>query len=83
MREPENIDHLSTEETHFPSDNYPMIISSSHSHLSILWRMSLSSRLAYRRRHCQNCNENGHKGGFCRESSTSSSTRQSPNNKRA
>ncbi|VUZ52943.1 unnamed protein product [Hymenolepis diminuta] len=30
---------------------------------------------------CQNCNENGHKEGPYRESSTSSSTRQNPNNK--
>ncbi|VUZ42159.1 unnamed protein product [Hymenolepis diminuta] len=31
----------------------------------------------------QNCNENGHKEGFCRESSTGSSTSQNPNNKKA
>ncbi|KAM3188091.1 hypothetical protein ACTXT7_000955 [Hymenolepis weldensis] len=50
----------------------------------ILWRMSLlSSRLAYRRRRCQNFNETDRKEGFCRESSTSSSTSQNPNNKRA
>ncbi|VUZ46787.1 unnamed protein product [Hymenolepis diminuta] len=51
--------------------------------MPILWRMSLSSRLAYRRRRCQNCNENGHKKDFYRESSMSSSTRQNSNNKRA
>ncbi|VDL31207.1 unnamed protein product [Hymenolepis diminuta] len=27
----------------------------------ILWRISLSSRQPYRRCHCQNCNDNGHK----------------------
>ncbi|VUZ48553.1 unnamed protein product [Hymenolepis diminuta] len=48
--------------------------------MPILWRALLSSRLPYR---CQNCNENDHKKDFCRESSTNSSTRQNPNNKRA
>ncbi|VUZ39854.1 unnamed protein product [Hymenolepis diminuta] len=33
----------------------------------ILWRISLSSRQPYRRCHCQNCNDNGHKVGFCQE----------------
>ncbi|VUZ48616.1 unnamed protein product [Hymenolepis diminuta] len=54
MREPENIDHLSTEEIHSPSDYYPTNTRSSHPKMSILWRMSLSSRLAYRRRRCRN-----------------------------
>ncbi|KAM3171454.1 hypothetical protein ACTXT7_016599 [Hymenolepis weldensis] len=31
LRGPVNTDHLSTEETHFPSDNYPKNIRSSHS----------------------------------------------------
>ncbi|VUZ40401.1 unnamed protein product [Hymenolepis diminuta] len=48
-----------------------------------LWRVSLSLRLTYRKRCCQNCNENGHKEDFCSESSTSNSTRQNPNSKRA
>ncbi|KAM3184662.1 hypothetical protein ACTXT7_007917 [Hymenolepis weldensis] len=49
----------------------------------ILQRTSSSSRLPYRRRHYQNCNDNGHKEDFYRESSTNSSTGQNPNNKRA
>ncbi|VUZ55176.1 unnamed protein product [Hymenolepis diminuta] len=49
--------------------------------MQILRRTSLSSRLPYRRRCCQNCN--GHIEGFCRESSTNNSTRQSPKNKKA
>ncbi|VDL37930.1 unnamed protein product [Hymenolepis diminuta] len=32
--------------------------------MPILRRTSLSSRLPYRRRCCQNCNDNGHKEGF-------------------
>ncbi|VUZ49746.1 unnamed protein product [Hymenolepis diminuta] len=51
--------------------------------MSVLWRTSLSSRLSFRRRSCQNCNENFHKEGFYGESFTSSSTRQNPNDKRA
>ncbi|VUZ49763.1 unnamed protein product, partial [Hymenolepis diminuta] len=51
--------------------------------MPILWRMSLSSRLAYQIRRSQNYNEDGQKEGFYGESSTSSSTRQNPNNKRA
>ncbi|KAM3180435.1 hypothetical protein ACTXT7_016285 [Hymenolepis weldensis] len=50
--------------------------------MPILWRTSLSSRLPYRRRGCQNCNDNDHKEGFNRESSTSSSIKQNPNNRR-
>ncbi|VUZ44398.1 unnamed protein product [Hymenolepis diminuta] len=42
--------------------------------------ISLSSRLPYHRRRCHKCKENGHKEGFCRISSTSSSTRQNPKN---
>ncbi|VUZ50540.1 unnamed protein product [Hymenolepis diminuta] len=50
--------------------------------MPILWRTSLSSRLPYRRRRCQNCNDNDQKEGFCREPSTNSSTRQNSTNKR-
>ncbi|KAM3174036.1 hypothetical protein ACTXT7_011356 [Hymenolepis weldensis] len=42
----------------------------------------LSTRLKFRRRRCQNGNENSHKEGFYRESSTNSSTRQNSSNKR-
>ncbi|VUZ53601.1 unnamed protein product [Hymenolepis diminuta] len=50
--------------------------------MPILWRTSLSSGLPYRRRHCQNCNDDGHKKDFYRESSTNSSTRQNPKKRR-
>ncbi|KAM3186220.1 hypothetical protein ACTXT7_004762 [Hymenolepis weldensis] len=51
--------------------------------MPILRRTSSSSRLLYFKRRCRNCNDNGHKEDFYRESSTNSSTRQNQNNKRA
>ncbi|VUZ43112.1 unnamed protein product [Hymenolepis diminuta] len=41
----------------------------------ILWRTSSSSRLPYRRPHCQNCNDNGHKEGFYRGRNLTTRTR--------
>ncbi|VUZ49743.1 unnamed protein product [Hymenolepis diminuta] len=49
--------------------------------MPILRRGLLSSRLSFRRRSCQNCNENFHKDGFYGESSTSSSAEQNLKNK--
>ncbi|VUZ56018.1 unnamed protein product, partial [Hymenolepis diminuta] len=74
---------LSTEGTLSLSDSYLTNIGSSHFQDADLWSTLLTSRLPYRRRHCQNYNENGHKEGLCRESSTSRLTSQNPNNKRA
>ncbi|KAM3175750.1 hypothetical protein ACTXT7_007897 [Hymenolepis weldensis] len=51
--------------------------------MRILRGTLLSLRLPYRRHCSQNCNENGYKEGFCRESSTNSSTRKKLNNKRS
>ncbi|VUZ52992.1 unnamed protein product [Hymenolepis diminuta] len=60
--------HPSTKGTHSPSDNYPTNIRSNHSQMPILQRTSSSSRMPYRRRRCQNCNDNGHKEVFYRDS---------------
>ncbi|KAM3188190.1 hypothetical protein ACTXT7_000769 [Hymenolepis weldensis] len=50
--------------------------------MPILQRMSLSSRLAYTRSRCQNCNENGHKGDFCLRVYYEQFNEAEPNNKR-
>ncbi|VUZ54648.1 unnamed protein product, partial [Hymenolepis diminuta] len=74
LRRLENTDHLLAERTHSRSTIIRRISEAVTPKMPILWRMLLSSRLSYRRCRWQNSNENGHKEGFCRESSTSSST---------
>ncbi|VDL63872.1 unnamed protein product [Hymenolepis diminuta] len=67
--------HPLTKGTQSPSENYPANARSDHSQDVDFAEDSSSSTLPYRIHRCQNCNDNGHKEDFYRESSTNRSTR--------
>ncbi|KAM3176093.1 hypothetical protein ACTXT7_007214 [Hymenolepis weldensis] len=71
--------HLSNEGSKSPLDNYPTNTRGSHQQDADFAENIVIIETAL----LKNCNKNSHKEGLCQESSSNSSTRQNPNNKRA